>query len=241
MAKVQGNPQFDGLSPESSRAANPKKRAYSRIKFAPQPSAFIYNVSGESFRREMGGTGNFLIKACLPGLPYSEPTEIEHPFVEEYASDNNKIMGQYFDADEIAESLVRGGIGGENNNLYDQGVFWTHNNPPKEEEVAKARTRYTDYCKTLVTVADKKYNLGNEKDITNEERRAAAFLKINRMWNKAVVPMKECPNCQEYVAIGAATHSCGAVLDWDKAVKLGLKTPEERDRASGKNAEPASK
>ena len=241
MAKTAGNPEFGGLAPESSRDANPKRRGYSRVKFAPMPSWFIYNISAQAYRREMGGTGNFLIKACPKGAPYSDPLEIAHPVVEEYASDNNRIMGQYFDAEEIAENIVRGGIGGENNNLYDQGVFKTIHNPPTQEDVDTARARYTENCKRLVEAADQKYNTGDEKGITLEQRRAAAFLRVNRNWNKAVVPMVECPNCQEYVPIGAATHACGAVLDWNKAVKLGLKTPEERDRALGLAKAPATK
>src|SRR5690348_3350958 len=39
----------------------------------------IYNVASQKWEISTGGAGQFLIKACLPGQPYSEPLEI--PFV----------------------------------------------------------------------------------------------------------------------------------------------------------------
>jgi len=42
-----------------------------------------------------------------------------------------------------------------------------------------------------------------------------------------------CPGCQENIKPGVVVHTCGSVLDWDKAIALGIKKAEDRPKKNG--------
>lgn len=72
-------------------------------------------------------------------------------------------------------------------------------------------------------------------NISVEHRQAARRRKQSRVWlNETNVSYITCPGCQENIKPGMVKHSCGAVLDPDKALKLNMITQKEYDTMKGK-------
>lgn len=72
---------------------------------------------------------------------------------------------------------------------------------------------------------DKNEGVGN---ITAKHREALRRRGQTRDWDKPQVTMIDCPGCGDRISPSVVQHKCGAVLNWEKAIALGLKKAEDR-------------
>jgi hypothetical protein len=120
-------------------------------------------------------------------------------------------------------------------NLYNYGVFWitaatVAELVPTDEEIELAHSRLETTYNDLIAEADSLALMGAEgiKQIGNLHRRAAKYFDLDRDWNKRYTRKISCPNCEEPLAPSAAVCTkCPAVINWTRAVALGLRTPEQ--------------
>jgi hypothetical protein len=129
-------------------------------------------------------------------------------------------------AREIAEDLCReiNSDAGENSFL---GVFVCAGNAPTEDELRGARARLEDFYRAMVASADREWERSHSFLFIHDlQRRAAGHLGLNKEWYYQVRETAECPGCGERVKPTVAVcKSCGAVLDREKALALGLLPP----------------
>ena len=127
---------------------------------------------------------------------------------------------------EIANDLCReiNSDAGERSFL---GVFVCAGEIPTEDELRGAREKLTEFYRALVAAADREWERSHSFLFINDlQRRAAANLGLDKEWYYQVRETAECPGCGERVKPGVAVcKSCGAILDREKALALGLVQP----------------
>ena len=201
-----------------------------RLKKRVDYEVYIYSISPIAYKREMGGMGTFTVPACEPGKAYSQPLVIQSPICEEYDAGNNRVKAEYFEGDDVAQNIVSPPTVGQDNNLINQGVFIAAGEIPTQAELAKAHESLRKTYVALITQADFYFDQGPKiaQNIDIRHHRACSELKQTRPWHQEVVAMVTCPGCGSDIKTGVVMHTCGAVLNWDKAIELGLKKPEDR-------------
>jgi hypothetical protein len=204
---------------------------------ADGPHVWICNVSDQEYRPQLGIPGAKAILACAPGKAYAL-TEIE-PIVarvdigqgQEAGHDAFGHPGKWgkniVAAQRIADDLV--GVH-STENLMRYGVFIIPDgrSEPSIEELNAAHERLRATCSRLTQEGDLLWarKAGNP-DITDAMRRAAKWLGLERPWAYTPREMLTCPGCGERVAPNVAVHTaCGAVLNREKAIELGIIKPE---------------
>jgi hypothetical protein len=130
---------------------------------------------------------------------------------------------------EVASPLHQG------DDLGKFGVFFSLNETPAAEELARAKARVEKTYRAELTKAEMQARAGKLGDISELAHFAADHFRVQAGWHVAVTVPDDCPNCGEPIKKGIAYHvnSFGAtcVIDWRKAVAAGIKTkadvPEE--------------
>jgi hypothetical protein len=129
-------------------------------------------------------------------------------------------------AREIAEDICReiNSDAGERSFL---GVFVCAGSEPTAEELRVARERLDEFYRALVAAADREWERSHSFLFIHDlQRRAAANLGLEKEWYYRSREMAECPGCGDRVKPGVAVcKSCGAVLDREKALALGIVQP----------------
>jgi len=193
---------------------------------------YIFNISDQELRWREPGFPLYIVPPCPKGKNFSDPLVIPGIVSEEYLEDRSTEFNHY-NAVEIAYAILKIGPGMKATlDERKRGYFMSYSNPPKESELKEAQALYNQYCDTLIAEADMVMAQGESKGMTGQminesHRRALAYRKQQRDWGKGTVEMIDCPGCQQPAPKLAAIHSCGAVLDWRKAVDLGLKTQDQ--------------
>jgi hypothetical protein len=127
---------------------------------------------------------------------------------------------------EIANDLCReiNSDAGEQSFL---GVFVCAGSEPTEAELREARAKLDEFYRALVAAADREWERSHSYLFIHDlQRRAAANLGLEKEWYYRAQEMDECPGCGDRVKPGVAKcKSCGAILDREKAVALGLVAP----------------
>lgn len=198
---------------------------------------FIYNVGRMPWIRHMGGLGPWTIFACEPGERYSKPTVIPRIIEETVPVDIRKMEVRDVSGYEFAKSVV--GIGqsqGRKDALDRWGVFISHSDPPQIDEVEAAEKMLMTTYHELVKTGDDFYNQGpiEHRNITSTMRDALRATNQTRPWGVASLNMEVCPGCQSSINPGVVVHTCGAVLNWDKAIELGIKKASDRPEPAAK-------
>jgi hypothetical protein len=216
-----------------------QRPAYTDPEFIAQgPHAWICNVSDQEYRPQLGIPGAKAILACKPGEAYAL-TEIEPVIVrvdigqgQEPGRDAFGHPGKWgqkpFSAQAIAEDLV-GVHSTENLERFGVFVIPDGRSAPSEAELVQARERLRETCGRMVFEGDLLWSrkAGNP-DITDAMRRAAKWLGLERPWAYTPREMATCPGCGERLAPNVAVHvACGAVLDREKAIALGILKAED--------------
>jgi hypothetical protein len=139
---------------------------------------------------------------------------------------DKRVLPLAITAREIAEDLCReiNSDAGEHSFL---GVFVCAGDAPTEDELRDARAKLEEFYRALVAAADREWERSHSFLFIHDlQRRAAADLGVDKEWHYQVRETAECPGCGERVKPTVAVcKSCGAILDREKALALGLIQP----------------
>ncbi len=139
---------------------------------------------------------------------------------------------------EIANDLCReiNSDAGERSFL---GVFVCAGDAPTEQELRDARAQLDEFYRSLVAAADREWERSHSFLFINDlQRRAAANLGLDKEWHYQVRETSECPGCGERLKPNVAVcKSCGAILDREKALALGLVQPSPIPASAGASSE----
>jgi hypothetical protein len=107
------------------------------------------------------------------------------------------------------------------------GVFVCAGEVPTEEELGSAREKLEHFYRGLVAAGDREWERSHSFLFVHDlQRRAVGHLGLDKEWYYQVRETAECPGCGERVKPGVAVcKSCGAILDREKALALGLGQP----------------
>jgi hypothetical protein len=136
---------------------------------------------------------------------------------------DKRILPLAIPAREIAEDLCReiNSDAGEHSFL---GVFVAAGEAPTAEELRAAELQLDGFYRLQVAAADREWERSHSYLFINDlQRRAAAHLGLEKEWYYQVRETAECPGCGERVKPNVAVcKACGAILDREKALALGL-------------------
>jgi hypothetical protein len=178
------------------------------------------NRDGKADRRPQTGSG----EAGSTGETYALTRVTARTAVMDYG--DKRTMPLQITAREIAEDICReiNSDAGERSFL---GVFVCAGSEPTAEELREAREKLDEFYRSLVAAADREWERSHSFLFIHDlQRRAAANLGLEKEWFYRSRETAECPGCGERVKPGVAVcKSCGAVLDREKALALGIVQP----------------
>lgn len=207
------------------------------------PPVYIYNIYDMAHEVPLGGMGTYRIPACEPGAEYSEPCIVKGFIADEYdeADGNGKMSWNPEQGSDVAKDVVGIGssspqMGSYTTNRQWWGVFIAAGEKPTAEELASAKAKLDQMQTHLVMEGDGLALQGPEgiKQIGPVHRRAVQWKKQKRDWATLPETMVDCPGCGDPIKPGVVKHSCGAILDMDKAIKLGMVQAPEKHKAVAK-------
>lgn len=214
----------------------------------PDFYVYIYSVSRKSFEvRRPPQIPLLVLKACPADQEYVEVAKIEDPFKQTDRNvDTGRVITHSHPGKQIAQDIVCPDAvnmdsalppGANTVDLRAQGVFWSLNNPPTEQEVAAAHKRVETYYLSLLERATA-LEYTNPKELQerlNEDYHLAAdYFDEEYSWHKkrvkkvAAVKLVPCSVCGEDIKPGVAFHKDDAgdycILDWKRAYEAGRVT-----------------
>jgi hypothetical protein len=183
--------------------------------------AVIANITEQTYTAHRT-YGTFRVAGRQEGEEYSLTRITPRTAVMDYG--DKRTLPLPIAAREIADDLCReiNSDAGERSFL---GVFVCAGNTPTEEELRAAREKLNEFYRALVAAADREWERSHSYLFIHDlQRRAAGQLGLEKEWYyQAPVYGGECPGCGERVKAGVAVcKSCGAILDREKALALGL-------------------
>jgi hypothetical protein len=180
----------------------------------------IANITEQSYTAHRT-YGTFQISGRMAGMEVALTRVTPRTAVMDYG--DKRILPLAITAREIAEDLCReiNSDAGENSFL---GVFVCAGSAPTEDELRSARTRLEEFYRALVATADREWERSHSFLFIHDlQRRAAGHLGLNKEWYYQARETAECPGCGERVKPNVAVcKTCGAILDREKALTLGL-------------------
>ena len=232
----------------------------------------VYTISQREFRLSIPPHFQRLhIPACPKDQKYRHVLALPDPFQQTDRDGNGRLRGEWTDARRVAMDIVNPNnltldqdtqlnerfVYSEGENRSQQGLFWSLNNPPSEEEVKAAYARRHKYYDSLIKKA-RVVELANPRgllDLINTDYHMAAdYFKLTNSWHTTLIEQKskeQCPNCDEEITSGVAFHKDSdgdiCVIDWKRTVEAGKKkrsdvpeglewwdtsTPEEKSLAA---------
>jgi hypothetical protein len=210
----------------------------------------VYNIAGREFFIQRPLIPKLKARACPAGERYIKVTSLRHPYLQLDHEDNDVSTPRFREhsAERIAQDICNPeslsldqnvitadafNLGG---NLSTQGLFWSKNDPPTEEELKAVEKRLEIRYQTLLDTATALEKVNNGRDlydrITPEWHAAADYFGIETSWHQKrtkkapEVSKVECPNCGEPIKPGAPFHfveGVACVNDWQRAVAAGVK------------------
>lgn len=125
-------------------------------------------------------------------------------------------------------------IDGGTDDMTRRGLFFSTDDPPKEEHLATTKRLMQEHYRKLIQQADEAF-MSNDRDqrrsIGPEHHMAAEYFHAKSQWHVIAELPSICPNCGEATAPGIAYHrnSMGlvCVIDWRKAVNAGIVKADE--------------
>jgi hypothetical protein len=168
--------------------------------------------------------GTFQIAARGEGEAYALTRVTPRTAVMDYG--DKRTLPLAITAREIAEDICReiNSDAGERSFL---GVFVCAADAPTEAELQGAQEKLDDFYRALVAAADREWERSHSFLFIHDlQRRAAKSLGIDKEWHYQARETEECPGCGDRVKPGVAVcKSCGAILNREKALALGLVQP----------------
>jgi hypothetical protein len=185
--------------------------------------AVIANITEQGYTAHRT-YGTFQIAGRAEGQEYALTRVTPRTAVIDYG--DKRVLPLDIAAREIAADLCRevNSDAGERSFL---GVFVCAGDAPTAEELREARAKLDEFYRGLVAAADREWERSHSfLFIHDVQRRAAAHLGLEKEWYYQARETAECPGCGERVKPNVAVcKSCGAILDRDKALALGLIQP----------------
>jgi hypothetical protein len=171
--------------------------------------------------------GVFHIPACEKGKEHSLLMIL--PRGDALDLGDNRRFPFTITAREIALDLVQ--------DLAAHGVFVCDGARPSEQEIGAASSRRDAWYQQLVFDGDQMWSRShNYQEISDQHRRAALALGLEREWAYGPRKMIDCPVCGERIRPGVAIRKhCGAVLDAEKAALHGMQGSENGRKAATRN------
>lgn len=223
---------------------------------APRYFVYLYTVSKrEHIVQQPPAVPHLIVPACGPDEEYKKVVAIPHPFqqIERHPDKNEAIIYREV-AEKVAQSLcnpdnptldqdyvVRSPLG-LGVNLNAQGVFWSRNDPPTKEEIAKAKKRVEQYYASLIERA-RTLEIANPKEleqlINQDYHLAAEHFGIETSWHKKLIQKAECPNCGEPIKsakLAYHVNSLGMICVIDEE-RAALALPQRSSRAGEASAD----
>lgn len=96
--------------------------------------------------------------------------------------------------------------GGGTDDLTRRGVFWSRYDPPRPEELARARERMERHYRSCITVAEEMHARNEDRWIPPECHEAADHFAMDTPWHRRARADATCPNCGEPIRDGIAFH-----------------------------------
>ena len=199
--------------------------------YAPKTKFFIYNVGPMEFivpKGSGGPPGGFVIVACEKAKMHSKPLEVPALVSDTYLdAQTGQIKAHWMRGEDLCQDIVHpmnGRMWSVGQNLDDFGVFWTKHNPPLEKELELAREKMEITFRAALAEAGMLEATGRLDLITPLMRHAASWFEEDREWNRQYKKVLDCPACGQPMKANIAVHSCGAVIDWARAIFHGVRT-----------------
>lgn len=211
----------------------------------PDYYIYIYSVADRDFVVSQPPLFRQLIfSAKEPNQRYRQVLKIPAPFQQvDREGAVGDIIVRAHPAERVAQSLCNPNnvtldqdavppetaILGLGQDLNAQGVFWSKNHPPTEEEIKAAEKRRERYYRSLIERA-RTLEIANPKEleglINQDYHMAAEYFGVETSWHRKMVKAEECPNCGETIKPGIAYHknSLGflCIVDMERAKKAGV-------------------
>jgi hypothetical protein len=184
------------------------------------PQAVIANITEQHYMAHRM-YGSFQIAGCGEGQAFALTRITPRTAVMDYG--DKRTLPLAISAREIAEDICReiNSDAGEKSFL---GVFVCAGDAPTAEELCAAQEKLDEFYRALVAAADREWERSHSFLFIHDlQRRAASRLGLEKEWHYQARETQECPGCGERVKPGVAVcKSCGAILDREKALALGL-------------------
>jgi ribosomal protein L32 len=184
------------------------------------PHAVIANITGQMhLAHRMYGT--FQIAGRGDGQEFALTRITPRTAVMDYG--DKRTLPLAISAREIAEDICRE-INSDAGDKSFLGVFVCAGEAPTAEELRAAGERLDEFDRALVASADREWERSHSFLFIHDlQRRAAARLGLENEWHYQARETQECPGCGTRVKPGVAVcKSCGAILNREKALELGL-------------------
>ena len=196
-------------------------RTYGTFRIAGRCLAAESNGSAVEARLSAPDTGLRAGETGSEGEEYSLTRVTPRTAIMDYG--DKRTLPLPIAAREIAEDLCReiNSDAGERSFL---GVFVCAGDAPTEDELGSARAKLEEFYRALVAAADREWERSHSFLFIHDlQRRAAANLGLDKEWYYQVRETAECPGCGTRVKPTVAVcKSCGAILNREKALALGL-------------------
>jgi hypothetical protein len=211
----------------------------------PEYFVYLYNVSTMEHKvsrppmlREMTIPARKQSDKFVLATRFPQPLLVPKGNVDSSEIDINALDARRFAMDLINpdnwglnQDAVISQISGQGNDLGQKGVFWSLNNPPKEEEVKAAYARMEKHYRFLLEQA-RTVETSNPKSLPDvlspEHHIAADYFHETTNWHSKPVHKENCPRCGMPATSGAAFHMLEGggicVGDWDQAIRVGVRS-----------------
>ena len=201
------------------------------------PTMPVVNIKAKAKGEE------YALVAVIPSPIYTSVTSVDSGEVFKKPLDGRRFAMDIINPDNLGLDQSRTLQTGQDssagtNNLGNQGLFWSENNPPKAEEVKAAVARMEAYYNAQIEKIDAIAS-SNPAELKNYllpvHHRACEYFGLERSWHSKNTRPETCPNCSETVKAGIAFHRDSSnelcIINWEKTVRAGKKTVAEAEAA----------
>lgn len=122
-----------------------------------------------------------------------------------------------------------------------QGVWASRTKEPADADIVAAEENQRKFYLHMIEMADADWAKKQDPTrISMHARIGARELNLKREWAKDITGLVPCKGCKELIAADTAKCGrCGAVLDWELAIALGLVTEDQFKFAQKRGLAPA--
>jgi hypothetical protein len=220
------------MNPGTRKMHNLQPLTDKQIRDAERDKVYIFNVSNKEHRIFLEKL--YVIPACKPGEPVSEPLVI--PGVV-YTTKVSKVQGLHVEydwhptdgIDKAKDVLGTAPFKSASENLIPYGVFISETPEASQEATAAATKEWKKKCSDKIREADNAYALNNGRvdigggrsasNISDDAIEACKYLGVSRPWASNEVESRICEECGTQNTKSAArckNQDCRCIFDEEK-------------------------